>query len=80
MDLSRGVIRLEQTKSGKRCEVPMRQGQGPREGWDFRTCTIRTAVENAVVEAKLEDFRLHNTRHRFASWFVMWRGSLAALK
>jgi site-specific recombinase XerD len=53
---------------------------GPREGQVFQTRSIRTAFENAVVEAKLEDFRLHDTRHHFASWFVMRGGSLQALK
>lgn len=53
---------------------------GPREGRVFRTCSIRTAFENAVAEAKLDDFRLHDTRHHFASWFVMRGGSLQALK
>jgi integrase len=88
VDLSRGVIRLEQTKSGRRREVPMRQAvydvlaglPGPREGRVFETRSIRTAFENAVVEAKLDDFRLHDTRHHFASWFVMRGGSLQALK
>ncbi|PYM42240.1 MAG: hypothetical protein DME12_08230 [Candidatus Rokuibacteriota bacterium] len=88
VDLSRGVIRLEQTKSGKRREVPMRQVvydtlaslPGPREGQVFQTRSIRTAFENAVVDAKLEDFRLHDTRHHFASWFVMRGGNLQALK
>jgi len=88
VDLSRGVIRLEQTKSGKRREVPMRQVvydtlaslPGPREGQVFQTRSIRTAFENAVVEAKLEGLRLHDTRHHFASWFVMRGGNLQALK
>src|SRR5207247_9601202 len=53
---------------------------GPREGQVFQTRSIRTAFENAVVDAKLEDFRLHDTRHHFASWFVMRGGSLQALK
>jgi integrase len=49
VDLSRGVIRLEITKSGKRREVPMRQVvydtlialPGEREGRVFRTRSIR---------------------------------------
>lgn len=88
VDLSRGVIRLEHTKSGKRREVPMRQAvydilagmPGAREGRMFHTRSIRTAFENAVAEAKLEGFRLHDTRHHFASWWVMRGGSLQALK
>ena len=87
VDLSRVVIRLEVTKSGKRREVPMRQvvysvlaGLTGREGRLFRTRSIRTAFENAVVEAKVDNFRFHDCRHHFASWFVMRGGGLAALK
>jgi integrase len=88
VDLSRGVIRLEVTKSGRRREVPMRQAvydalaarPEPREGRVFRTLSVRTAFENAVDEAKLDDFHFHDCRHHFASWFVMRGGSLPALQ
>ncbi len=88
VDLSRGVIRLELTKSGRRREIPMRQVvynilsslPGPRKDRVWPTADIRTAFENAVVEAKLDDFRFHDLRHHFASWFVMRGGSLQALK
>jgi integrase len=33
-----------------------------------------------VVRAKLDNFRFHDCRHHFASWFVMRGGSLDALK
>src|SRR5437870_425965 len=77
IDLSRGVIRLELTKSGKRREVPMRQAvydvlaatPEPRQGGVFRTRSIRTAFENAVEQAQLGDFHFHDARHHFASWF-----------
>ena len=79
VDLSRGVIRLEITKSGRRREVPMRQAvynvlaalPGPREDRVWRSRSIRTAFEHAVAAAGIEDFRLHDCRHHFASWFVM---------
>lgn len=88
VDLSRGVLRLEVTKSGRRREVPMRQAvydilaalPGPREGRVWRSGNIRTAFENAVAEAQLGDLHFHDLRHHFASWFVMRGGSLQALK
>lgn len=88
VDLSRGVLRLEVTKSGRRREVPMRQAvydllaalPGPREGRLWPARKIRTAFESAVTAAGLEDFRFHDCRHHFASWFMMRGGSLQALK
>lgn len=88
VDLSRGVIRLEVTKSGKRREVPMRQAvydilsrmPEPRHGRVWQQRKIRTAFENAVEAAKLDNFRFHDCRHHFASWFVMRGGKLQALK
>jgi integrase len=41
---------------------------------------IRTAFENAVEEATLDDFRFHDCRHDFASWFMMRGGRLTALQ
>ena len=88
VDLSRGVIRLEVTKSDKRREVPMRQAvyevlaglQGTREGRVWPPGDIRTAFENAVTEAKLDGLHFHDLRHSFASWFVMQGGSPLALQ
>jgi integrase len=92
VDFSRGVLRLEKTKSGKRREVPMRQAvyevlsalPGPREGRVWPAGDVRTAFENAVEAARLdrlqEPFTLHGCRHHFASWFVMRGGSLPALQ
>jgi len=88
VDLSRGVLRLEVTKSGKRREVPMRQVvydvlaalPEPREGQVFRTRSIRTAFESAVAAAKIDSFHFHDCRHHFASWFVMRGGTLPALQ
>jgi integrase len=88
VDLSRGVIRLELTKSGRRREIPMKQAaynvlaalQGPREGRVWRVRLVRTAFENAVAEAKLDDVHFHDLRPHFPSWFVMRGGNLQALQ
>ncbi len=37
-------------------------------------------LESAVEAVALDDFRFHDTRHHFASWFTMRGGSLQALK
>jgi integrase len=79
VDLSRGVIRLEMTKSGRRREVPMNSasyatlvGLGPKSsGRVFRTRYIKTAYNNAVEAAQLDDVTFHTLRHTFASWAVM---------
>jgi integrase len=79
VDLSRGVLQLELTKSGRRREVPMNDdsyralvGLGPKAtGRVFRTRYIQTACNNAVAAAKLDDVNFHTLRHTFASWSVM---------
>ena len=89
IDLSRGVIRLEKTKSGKRREVPMRQRVyevlaargGERKGRVWPVGNIRSAFEAAVETAQLDkEFTFHGCRRHFASWFVMQGGSLSALQ
>ena len=88
IDMSRGVIRLELTKSGRRREVPMRQAvynvlaslPEPHQGPVWKRGDVRTSFEHAVAEAKLDDFHFHDCRHHFASWFVMRGGSLQALQ
>jgi len=87
VDFSRGVIQLEVTKAGRRREIPMRQVvndvlaelPGVRQG-RFWTRSARHAFEAAVVRARIDNFRFHDCRHHFASWFIMRGGSLAALK
>lgn len=88
VDQSRGVVRLEVTKSGRRREVPMRQIvynvlsnlPEPHDGRVWPSGDIRSAFETAVKAAKIDDFHFHDARHHFASWFVMRGGSLQALK
>jgi integrase len=90
VDFARGVLRLEQTKSGKRREIPINEAVyqvlsglgGPKlEGAVFRKRdgrhwgSIRTAFEAACREARVEDFRFHDLRHTFASHFMMSTGT-----
>jgi integrase len=63
IDASRGVIRLEMTKSGRRREVPLNDDSygalvslGQKQaGRVFQTRYIKTAYDNAVSAAKLDD-------------------------
>jgi integrase len=79
VDLSRGGIRLELTKNGRRREIPMNDatygalvGLGPKaSGRVFKTRYIQTAFNNAVAAAKLDDVNFHTLRHTFASWAVI---------
>jgi integrase len=89
VDLSRGVLRLEITKSGRRREVPMRQRvydvlvsrPGAREGRLWPEGSTRAGFEAAVEAARLAaPFRFHDCRHHFASWFMMRGGSVPALQ
>ena len=52
---------------------------GPREGRMWPDESIRTAWETAVERASLDDWRFHDCRHHFASWFMMQGGNLLAL-
>ena len=84
LDLTRGVIRLEVTKSGRRREGAHAAGRlqrpstlpDPHSGRVWKAGSIRTAFENAVTEAKLENFHFHDLRHTFASRDVMRGASL----
>jgi len=60
---------------------PGDDGQLPAlTGYVWPTGDIRTAFENAVAEAQLDDFHFYDCRHHFASWFAMRNGGLQALK
>ena len=89
VDLSRGVLRLEITKSGRRREIPMRQRvydvlvgrPGAREGRLWPEGSTRASFEAAVEGARLDaPLRFHDCCHHFASWFMMRGGSLPALQ
>jgi len=91
VDFSRGVLILEQTKSGKRREVPMNRAvydaltalPEPHEAGlvftkrDGRAWgQVRTAFELACQRGKVFDFRFHDLRHTCASWLIMRGRSL----
>lgn len=88
VDRSRGVVRLEMTKSGKRREVPLsanadavlaRRWSEGATGYVFGTRNwnaFQTAWLAALERAKLDDFRFHDLRHTFASWLVQRGRSL----
>lgn len=89
VDFARGVIRLEHTKSERRREIPMRQAvyevlarrPYPRALRVWPRGSTRGAFETAVDAARLNSpFRFHDTRHSFASWFMMRGGSLTVLQ
>jgi site-specific recombinase XerD len=46
----------------------------------FRTRNVRTAYENAVEAAKLDDVTFYTLRHTFASWATMRGVSLKELQ
>jgi integrase len=82
VDRSRGVVRLELTKSGRRREVPLglnadavlasRWTDGAK-GYVFGSYkwnSFRSAWEAALAAARIESFRFHDLRHTFASWLV----------
>jgi integrase len=92
VDRARGVILLEETKSGRRREVPLngpadaalarrwRPGATrlvfPSGDWD----SFRSAWERAVKVSKVTDFTFHDLRHTFASWCVQRGTTLPELK
>src|SRR5438128_259113 len=55
---------------------PRPEGRGP----GFKTRYIKTAYNNAVAAAKLDDVNFHTLRHTFASWAVMRGVSLKELQ
>jgi integrase len=82
VDRSRGVVRLELTKSGRRREVPVssnadgvlaRRWTPDATGYVFGSRNwnaFRSAWEAALATAGVEGFRFHDLRHTFASWLV----------
>jgi integrase len=88
VDRSRGVIRLELTKSGRRREVPLsanadavlaRRWTEGAKGYVFSSGkwnSFRSAWEAALAAAGIDGFRFHDLRHTFASWLIQRGRSL----
>ena len=53
---------------------------GPREQRVWPAGGIRKAFESAVQAAGVDDFHFHDTRHHFASWYVMRGGTIPSLQ
>jgi Phage integrase family len=87
VDLSRGVIQLEITKTDRRREIPMRAAvygifaamPEPRRGRVWPRKYLDRVFQEAVAAAGITTFRFHDCRHHFASWFMMRGGDLFAL-
>jgi integrase len=87
VDLKHGFILLDETKSGKRREIPINAAvrdalQGvvrrldiPYVFWNPETerkrSSIREAFTTACRKAKITDFHFHDLRHTFASQLIM---------
>jgi integrase len=91
VDRSRGVVLLEETKSGRRREIPLNcetdavlVRRAPRpSGLVFGSSSwyaFRTSWERAVVAAKIGNFRFRDLRHTFASWAVQRGATLQEVK
>jgi integrase len=86
VDRSRGVVRLERTKSGRRREVPLglnadavraRRWTDGAKGYVFgsgKWNSVRSAWEAALAATGIESFRFHDLRHTFASWLCRVAG------
>jgi integrase len=91
-----GHIYLQKTKSSKRREIPInvdlanlfkriRQRQHLTSKYVFtydgaRVESINTAFNAALTRASIVDFRFHDLRHTFASYFIMCGGDLKSLQ
>ena len=89
LDLSRGIIYLTITKSGKAREIPIMPKlldmfqQMPRVGervFDIPVITLRRHFDTALKKAGITGFHFHDLRHTFASHFIMKTGNLPALQ
>lgn len=96
VDLDAGVVtfRRETTKNHKPRSVPMspelhaaisalRRGRRDEAVFTWNHAPlkrVRRSFERACRKAGLRDFRVHDCRHTFASWFVMNGGDIYVLR
>jgi len=90
VDRSRSVVLLEETKSGRRREVPIDEADAvllrrgaQASGLVFGSSSwsaFRAYWEAAVEAAGLVDFHFHDLRHTFASWAMQRGATLPELK
>jgi len=93
IDFNRRVVYVRDSKNGQAREIPMADEVSDTlaelpvtTGFVFtrrdgsNVTSMRTAFENAVRRAKLEDFSFHDLRHTFASHLVMSGVDLLTVK
>lgn len=51
----------------------------PRQGAKGERCRVESSFETLLDLAKITDFRFHDLRHTFASWYMMNGGDLYEL-
>jgi integrase len=90
VDLERGNIYILQSKSGKPREVPILsklhevlRALGPRKRgpvFNLPYIMLRRYFAKALRDTDITEFRFHDTRHTFASHFIMRTNDLPALQ
>ncbi|OGS33039.1 MAG: hypothetical protein A2218_07860 [Elusimicrobia bacterium RIFOXYA2_FULL_53_38] len=90
IDLERGIIYILQSKSGRPREIPMASQLrdelltlGPMESgviFPLPVITLCRLFKKTINEASISGFRFHDTRHTFASHYIMRTHDLPALQ
>lgn len=90
VDFVSGTIHLLRTKSGKPRKIPMMAGlrsmllqMVPKESgpvFELPEISLRRLFAKALADARIAEFRFHDLRHTFASYFAMKTGDLPALQ
>jgi len=93
IDLENNIIYLKETKSGKGRVIPimpqlkelllrLKKDSISDEDRVFNVpyITLRRYFQKALVKANISNFRFHDLRHTFASYFIMATNDLSALQ